>query len=89
MLSGEKYDCLPIEAVNNTSETNGFIYIIDESEGFLGKEYVLRKKKVNIKEKNDTMYGVDTLAEADDSKIVISSSKKLNDGQKVRLSAEK
>ena len=89
MLSGEKYDCLPIEAVNNASETSGFIYIIDESEGFLGKEYVLRKKKVNIKEKNDTMYGVDALAEADDSKIVISSSKKLNDGQKVRLAAEK
>jgi hypothetical protein len=44
---------------------------------------------VNIKEKNDTMYGVDALAEADDSKIVISSSKKLNDGQKVRLAAEK
>ncbi|WP_294414152.1 biotin/lipoyl-binding protein [uncultured Ruminococcus sp.] len=85
VLSEEKYDCLPIDAVNNASETNGFIYVIDESEGFLGKEYVLRKKKVNIKEKNDTMYGVDSLAEADDSKIVISSSKKLNDGQKVRL----
>jgi multidrug efflux pump subunit AcrA (membrane-fusion protein) len=88
VLSEEKYDCLPVEAVNNATETNGFIYIIDESESFLGKEYVLRKKKVNIKEKNDTMYGVDALAEADDSKIVISSSKKLNDGQKVRLIAE-
>ena len=85
VLSEEKYDCIPAEAMNNAAETSGYIYVIDEREGFLGKEYVLRKKKVTIKEKNDTMYGVEDIAESAKLKIVVSSSKKLNDGQKVRL----
>ena len=87
VLTEEMYDCVPAEAVNEATVRSGYIYIIDESDGFLGKEYLLRKKKVDIKEKNDSMYGLGNLGESEDAMIVISSSKKLNDAQKVRLAS--
>ena len=52
--------------------------------GFFGKEYTAKKYSVNIRDKNNTDAGIDDLGLDPKSKVIISSSKKLYDGQKVR-----
>ena len=86
ILSDDKYSCIPLNAIEfGASETRGEIYVAEESEGFFGKEYTTKKYSVNIREKNNTDAGIDDLGLDPKSKIIISSSKKLYDGQKVRL----
>lgn len=77
VLSEEKYDCIPLNAIEfGASETRGEIYVAEESEGFFGKEYTAKKYSVNIRDKNNTDAGIDDLGLDPNSKIIISSSKK-------------
>ena len=86
ILSEEKYECIPLNAIEfGRSETRGDIFYIEESEGFFGKEYTAKKCTVTVREKNGTYAGVDVNGLPPDAKIVLSASKKLYDGQKVRL----
>ena len=85
VLSEEKYDCIPLNAIEfGASDKRGEIFVAEESEGFFGKEYTAKKYSVSIRDKNNTDAGVDDLGLDPKSKIIISSSKKLYDGQKVR-----
>ena len=85
-LSDEIYCCMPFSAINFTSgETRGDIFVIEESEGFFGKEYSVRKYSVSVRDRSNAEAGVDNSGFPPDGKVVIASSKKLHDGQKVRI----
>ncbi|MDO5559943.1 MAG: biotin/lipoyl-binding protein [Oscillospiraceae bacterium] len=84
VISEEQYDCVPVSAVTEENEKSGYLYVLEETEGFLGPEYTVRKVSVNIADKNDTYYGLSELGLDKETKIIISSTKDLNDGQTVR-----
>ena len=86
VVSDNKYDCLPVSAVTEKSEKRGYIYALEEIEGFLGPEYSISMIDVNIADKNDIYYGLSELGLDPDTQIVVSSSKELYNGQKVRMS---
>lgn len=75
---------VPISAVTLDNNKNGHIYLLEETEGFLGAEQVVRKVAVKVEDSNDSFYGLAEAGLDPNAKIVISSSKKLSDGQRVR-----
>jgi biotin carboxyl carrier protein len=86
VLSEEQYECIPLNAIDfGASETRGEIYVVEERDGFLGKEYTAKKYTVSVKEKNSADAGIESLGLPLDTKVILSSSKKLYDGQKIRL----
>lgn len=84
-LSDKVCETVPVSAVTLQSETNGYMYIVEGSEGFLGTEYSARKVQVRIEDRNDSYYGLAELGLDPQTKIVVSSSKKMSDGQRIRL----
>lgn len=87
VLSDQVYNCLPYSAVSfeNNTEMEGYVYVIEEIEGFLGTEYIVHKNSISIDDKNDTFYGTSSIVLDNSAYIVLSSSKELSEGQKVRL----
>jgi hypothetical protein len=85
--SSESYICVERSAVNidEKSETEGYIYVLSEVEGFLGKEYIVKRQNVTIKDISNKYYGLESFYLDDSERIVGSSSKKLSEGQKVRV----
>lgn len=84
-LSDKTCETVPLAAVTMQSETNGYIYVVEENEGFLGVEYSVRKVQVRVEDKNDSFYGLAELGLDPQTKIVTNSSKKMSDGQRVRM----
>ena len=64
------------------------IYVVEEKDGSLGMEYTVKKADVTIDEQNDTICGYNTLPAEPDDLIVTSASKKLYNGQKIRIMKE-
>ncbi len=85
VLSETVCETVPLSAVTMMNDTNGYMYIVEESEGFLGKEHSVRKVQVRVEDRNDNYLGLADLGLDSKTKVVVSSSKKLNDSQKVRI----
>ena len=88
VLSDSKYYCFPLEAVHfdNDSKTAGYVYVMKETEGFIYMENEVHKLNITINDSNDSYYGTSNLDVIGDEKFVLSSNKKLSEGQKVRVS---
>ncbi len=87
VYSPEPYICLERSAVNleKGSETEGYIYIVSKVDGFLGKEYIVKRQNVSIMDSNSKYYGVSQFYIDDNEEIVLYSLKELSDGEKVRV----
>ncbi len=81
------YVCLDRSAVNIDTDgsTEGYIYIVSEVDGFLGEEYIVRRQNVSIEDSNNKFIGVTSFFIDENEYIVVNSSKKLFEGQKVRI----
>ena len=79
--------CLERSSVNfeKDSKTEGYIYIVSETDGFLGKEYIVKRQRVSIIDSNNKYYGVSQFYIDANEDIVLYSSKNLSDGEKVRV----
>lgn len=79
----EKYpQCLPLSALR--SDSNGdFIYVLREKESILGKELVAEKVKVTVRSRDEDKIAVDGAFQPDD-KVIVSSSKPIEGGDRVR-----
>lgn len=88
VLSDTKYYCFPSTSVHfdTDSKTEGYVYIINETEGFIDMEYEVHKMNIAINDSNDSYYGTSQLDIIGDEKFVLSSTKELSEGQKVRVS---
>lgn len=84
VMSEEHYDCIPLEAVH-TESVQSYVYILEESEGFLGMEYRISKCNIIVAEQNETYAGVENSGIKNSDAIVLDSTKELYDGEAVRL----
>ncbi len=87
ILSEKQYDCIPLEAVHasNSSTNARYVYVIEESEGFFGKEYHVIKKNIEVVQQNDNYAAIENSGISIEDKIVLHSNQDLFDGDIVRL----
>lgn len=86
VLSEQKYDCIPIEAVHtNNDSMKSYVYVLEESEGFLGTEYHVVKKDIEIADKNESYAAAENSGISRNDKIVSFSNKDIFDGDIVRI----
>lgn len=82
--AGEKQPvCISIMALHSENERN-FVYVVNEREGILGKEYYVEEINVALVDKNDKLAAIEG-AVTSDSLIVVSSTKEVKKGDVVRL----
>lgn len=84
VVSEDKYDCIPLEAIHKKGNQN-YIYLAEESEGFLGTEYHISVRNVVVTEQNDSYAAVQDSGLTSEDKIVIYTNKELYEGQVVRM----
>jgi len=84
VMSEERYNCIPLEAIHKNGGQS-FIYIVEESEGFLGKEYHISVHNVVVSEQNETYVAIADSGLTSEDMIVTYASKDLHDGQTVRM----
>lgn len=83
LVSDERYECIPLEAVFENNDQH-FVYIAEESEGFLGTEYHIAIRNISIVRQNDSYAAVLDSGLNSKDKIVYTN-KELYEGQAVRL----
>lgn len=83
-MSDERYDCIPLEAVHEKGDQH-YVYLVEESEGFLGTEYHISVRNVFVTEKNENFAAVQDSGLTSDDKIVNFANKELYEGQVVRM----
>ena len=84
VMSDERYDCIPLEAVHENGDQH-YVYLVEESEGFLGTEYHISVRNVVVTEQNDSYAAVQDSGLTSEDKIVIYTNKELYEGQVVRM----
>ncbi len=84
VISKEKYECVPITAVNE-DDVQPYIYVVEINDGFLGEEYHVMKKFIEIKDKNEKYVALSDSGLNQEDNIVLNSNKKIYSGDVVRL----
>lgn len=84
VMSDKRYDCIPLEAVHENGDQH-YVYLVEESEGFLGTEYHISVRNVVVAWQNDSYAAVQDSGLTSEDKIVIYTNKELYDGQVVRM----
>ncbi len=85
--SGEKQPCcVPAEAVY-TVNARSYVYVAQERDGILGKEYYASQINVKIIDQNDSWAAVESALDGD-SLVIASSTKELENGAAVRPAEE-
>ncbi|MGN0621662.1 MAG: hypothetical protein ACI4I9_07330 [Porcipelethomonas sp.] len=84
VVSEERYDCIPLEAIHKNGDQH-YIYLVEESEGFLGTEYNISVRNVVVMEQNESYAAVQDSGLASEDLIVTYSNKELYEGQIVRM----
>lgn len=84
ILSEERYDLIPLDAIH-TEDMQKYIFVIEEREGFLGTEFHVKKRIVNVVGQNDRYAAIRDSGISTSDKIVGYSTKDLSDGQTVRM----
>lgn len=75
--------CIPPLAVN-TLETRSWVYVVKEREGILGMEYYVEEVDVKIRDRNENWVAVEGALDGE-SRILLSSTKAVKNGDTVRL----
>lgn len=84
-VQGEKYNiCIPTEALYQENEAY-YVYILQERESILGKEYYAEKIKVRVLDKNDRFVALEEGSIDKETQVITFSSKELKQGESVRL----
>lgn len=85
--ASKKYDtCVPLTALHSDGDKY-YVYVINEKDTILGTETAVDKVQVEILDKNNEQAAIDG-AFSWDQKFVLTSSKALRDGDRVRLLEE-
>ena len=85
--ASKKYDtCVPVTALHSDGDKY-YVYVINEKDTILGTETAVDKVQVEILDKNNEQAAIDG-AFSWDQKFVLTSSKTLRDGDRVRLLEE-
>ena len=84
VMSDEKYDCIPLEAVHKNCNQY-YVYLTEASEGFLGTEYHISVRNVVVTGQNESYAAVQDSGLTSEDMIVTYSNKELYEGQIVRM----
>lgn len=84
VTSDERYDCIPLEAIHKKGDQH-YVYLVTESEGFLGTEYHISVRNVHITEQNENYAAVQNSGLTSEDMIVNYTNKELYEGQVVRM----
>lgn len=84
--SGEKQSCCVTPAAVTTVEGRSHVYVVREREGILGMEYYAEQVSVRIADQNDYFVALEHAPLDKEDRIIISSTKALENGEIVRLS---
>ena len=84
--SGEKRPCCVTPAAVTTVEGRSHVYVVREREGILGMEYYAEQVSVRIADQNDYFVALENAPLDQEDRIIISSTKALENGEIVRLS---
>lgn len=79
--------CVPLNALHADGSQN-YILMITESQTILGTEYKAQRRDVTISDQNDQYAALDPSAGIGEDKFILSSSKEIMSGDKVRLLEE-
>ncbi|WP_294360275.1 HlyD family efflux transporter periplasmic adaptor subunit [uncultured Clostridium sp.] len=84
-IQSETYmDCIPVSALREENN-NYFILIVDEQDSILGREKVAKKVYVTVEDKNNEFAALKEGTLSSDTKIIISSSKNIIDGSRIKF----
>ncbi|MCD8342500.1 MAG: biotin/lipoyl-binding protein [Clostridiales bacterium] len=84
-LSSDRYDLtIPIGAYHEDN-SGGFVYVVEEVESVLGLRYQIRRESVTLLASNGELAAVDGIL-SNDSVVVVSASRSVEDGEYVRVS---
>ena len=84
--SGEKHSCCVTPAAVTTVDGRSHVYVVREREGILGMEYYAEQVSVRIADQNDYFVALDNAPLDKEDRIIISSTKTIENGGIVRLS---
>lgn len=76
--------CIPVQALH-TVENRTFVYIVQEKEGILGKEYCAQIMDVRVLDRNEEFVSLEMTLPSD-SLIIVSSTKEFDNGDIIRIS---
>lgn len=84
--SGEKQPCCVTPAAVTTVDGRSHVYVVREREGILGMEYYVEQVSVRVADQNDYFVALDNAPLDKEDRIIISSTKAIENGGIVRLS---
>lgn len=76
--------CVPIDCIYSEGMQN-YIFVLNEGKSILGEELRVEKRYVTILEQNENYVALDESSGIADNKVIIFSSKRLEDGKQVRM----
>lgn len=76
--------CVPIDCIYSEGIQN-YIFVLNEGESILGEELRVEKRYVTILEQNENYVALEESSGISDNKVIIFSSKRLEDGEQVRM----
>ncbi|MBD5106168.1 MAG: hypothetical protein HDT41_04240, partial [Lachnospiraceae bacterium] len=83
----EKKLCVPLSAIHSDGKQN-YVLSASVSKTILGEELKVVRHNVTILDKNETYAAIDQGSISEEDKIIVSSTKKIEKGDTVRLSEE-
>lgn len=81
--AGEKYSCCVSPLAIHTVETRSYVYVVKEREGILGMEYYVEQINVKVLDENEYWAALEGALDSD-SRIVVSSTAEIKNGEVVR-----
>lgn len=82
--TGEKYSCCISPLALHKEDTRSYVYVVKEKEGILGVEYYVEEVNVKVLDENESWAAVEGALDKD-SRIIISATKEVHNGDIVRF----
>lgn len=85
----ESYDkCIPVNSLVSDGRSGYFVYVAEEHEGILGKEWRIRKIPVTVLDQNNSFAALEAAAIGENTAVVESYDKEIAEGDVVRIIEE-
>lgn len=82
----EQYSCcIPLDALHSDANQRNFVYVLAETEGFLGVELSARKIYVTVLDKNGAYAAIEPGILSAETQLITYATKEVNDGTIVRM----
>jgi len=77
--------CIPLDALHSDANQRNFVYVLTETEGFLGVELSAKMMYVTVLDKNDSYAAIETGVLDAETRLITYATKEFKDGTIVRM----